>query len=342
MFVPLTLTAHSEKLGKFTETKNIQKSFSVNSDALLDIENKYGSIFITTWNENRTEIQVVIKVSSDDEKWTQKRISEIEVEMSHSASNIRAITVFENSNYSSGKNNSIDVAYIIKMPKNGKVKLYQKYGDIMTQDLQNESHISCKYGKITLGKLKHSANQIFIDYCNSSTIEHIQKGKVTAKYSGLQIQSYDDLNLDTAYTDVNVGSGNKITFQNKYGKLTTETIHEISGNGGYMTLKIKKMTGNLDFIGKYSKLYVDEITGNAGDIKVDASYTNVQIFYAINFPFDAKINLRYGNLKKDDALESYNVTKTNTSLDFQGYYLKRNSNKIQISSNYGNVTLKSL
>ena len=54
--------------GKYFKEKTIKKEFSVNSDALLKINNSYGNLNITSWNENRVLIEVHIKTNGNNEE----------------------------------------------------------------------------------------------------------------------------------------------------------------------------------------------------------------------------------------------------------------------------------
>mgnify|MGYP003655960268 FL=1 len=49
--------------GKHTREKTIKKEFNVNANALLKINNSYGNLNITSWNENRVVIEVHIKTN---------------------------------------------------------------------------------------------------------------------------------------------------------------------------------------------------------------------------------------------------------------------------------------
>jgi hypothetical protein len=63
----------------YSKQKTISKAYIVNSDAGIDIENSYGSIFVSTWNEDKIEINVQIKVSGDSEKWVNQKLDAIDV-----------------------------------------------------------------------------------------------------------------------------------------------------------------------------------------------------------------------------------------------------------------------
>lgn len=58
--------------GKHTKEKTIKKEFNVSTNALLKIDNSYGNLNITSWNENRVVIEVHIKTNGNNEDKVQK------------------------------------------------------------------------------------------------------------------------------------------------------------------------------------------------------------------------------------------------------------------------------
>ena len=95
LLVPILGFAGNEWSGRHTKQKRISKSYTVSPDALLKIENSYGNIDISTWNENRIEIEVIIKTNGNDEEQVIERLKEIDVDFSGSSSRVSAITRFE-------------------------------------------------------------------------------------------------------------------------------------------------------------------------------------------------------------------------------------------------------
>ena len=81
--IPLVAMGHmdSDKLnGRYTKEKTIKKEYNVNPDALFKVKNSYGNVTLTSWNENRVEIEVHIKTNGNDEDRVQERLDEIDVE----------------------------------------------------------------------------------------------------------------------------------------------------------------------------------------------------------------------------------------------------------------------
>ncbi|SFE05058.1 DUF4097 family beta strand repeat-containing protein [Flavobacterium phragmitis] len=323
-----------------TKQKNIKKTYIVNSNAGIDIDNKYGNISVSTWDEDKIDLDITIKVNGPNENWVNERLNSIDVDITALKSMVSAVTNLGNSSLKSkGSNNSFEINYVIKIPKNGSAKLFNKYGNISTLNLEGNSNISCKYGKVTLGKLNGSSNNIEIAYCQNSSIEYIKTGNINARYSGLKINDSGNLNLNANYTDVNLGDGENIKYECNYGNFKFQKINSLSGSGNYLTINIGEISSNFSFDTNYSKINIGNMTEKAGNVNINSGYTDISLGYATNYAFDFDISTRYSNIKHDNTLDiSISETKSNTKR-ISGFYKKKGQNKVNISSNYGNVSL---
>ncbi|MFN3640164.1 MAG: hypothetical protein ACK4UK_04535 [Flavobacterium sp.] len=334
----ITSLASGTLPGKFTKQKTIKKSVAVNPNATLDIHNKYGNVMVTTWNENTIEIDVVIKLSSDDEKWIDNRLADINVDFSGGKSLFVAKTNFGKP-LKTSRNSSIEVNYTVKIPKNGNLKVTNHYGGIITHDLVGETELECKYGKVSLGKLNNVKNSIKIDYCSKSTIEYINGGDINARYSGLSIGDFKNVSLNSGYSDVTFQSGDHLNFKSNYGKIILGAINKLEGSGNYLTIKIEELFGSLKLNTNYSNFNIDMIGSKAKDITINANYTNIKMFHATNYHYDFSVSTKYGNFKTNAELDYDTKIETSTSKSYSGFYKKAGNNQITINSNYGNVQL---
>ena len=322
-----------------SKEKNIKKAYYVNPDATLSIENSYGNISVTTWNENQIELDISIKVSGDNENWVNQRINDIDIDIIALKGMISAKTILGNSNYKSqGKNNSFEIKYTLKIPKNGSVKLNNKYGNISSADLLANADIKCKYGKITLGKLSGNST-IQIEYCSNSSVVFLKNGMVTAKYSNLKIGETTKLDLISDYTDIEIGQSDIIKYNSKYGKIRIQNVKTLDASGNYLTIKIGEVFDYLKLNTKYSSLAVQSINAKANSVSVVAGYTGINIGYQTNFAFDFNILLKYANFKYDNELEIDSKEEVSNSKKYSGFHKKKGLNNLNIISDYGNVTL---
>ena len=82
-------------LKKHEKNKSISKKFKVNSDATVDIYNKYGNLYITTWDKNYVEFEITITVKGNDLDKVERRLSSIDVEFDASSNLVKAKTIIE-------------------------------------------------------------------------------------------------------------------------------------------------------------------------------------------------------------------------------------------------------
>ena len=324
----------------FVKQKVINKAYLVKPDAGINIDNAYGNISVSTWNEDKIELDILIKVSGDSEKWVNRRIEGIDVKIDAFTNLVSAKTVIEDSNfYNNGNTNSMEINYVIKIPKNGSVKLTNKYGSIFCDDIQGNLDVDCAYGKIVLAKMNGNSSKIELAYCPKSTIELIKNGIIEAKYSGITINDVSNLKIDTNYTDVNVASCQNLIYDSNYGKLKFDKVNNLTGSGNYMALNIGEISNNLQVETQYSKIVIGTISEKANNILIDSGYSDISIGFDANFAFDFDLSAKYGNIKLDSEFEYSNKEITNTSKQYNGFYKQKGMNKLNISSMYGNINL---
>lgn len=323
-----------------SKEKNIKKTFIVNSNAGIDIENKYGNITVSTWDENKIDLDITIKVSGGNENWVNERLNSIDVDINALKSMVTAITNIGNSSLKSrGSSNSFEINYVIKIPKNGTVKLNNKYGNITTLTLESTTDIACKYGKIILGKLNGDSNRIEIGYSQNSSIDYIKNGNIEARYSGIKINESGNLNLDANYTDVSLLEGQNIKCKGNYGSFKFQKINSLIGSSNYVTISVAEILNSLSVDATYSKINVDSMSEKSKNVNINTGYTNISLGYDANYSFDFDINTRYGSIKNDSSLEVLvSEIKSNTKR-ISGYNKKKGQNKVIINSSYGNVIL---
>jgi hypothetical protein len=252
---------------------------------------------------------------------------------------ISAKTILGNSSYKGqGKNNSFEINYTLKIPKNGSVKLNNKYGNISTSDLFAEADIKCKYGKITLGRLSGNST-IQMEYCSNSSIVFLKNGMITAKYSNLKIGETTKLDLISDYTDIEIEQSDAIKYNSKYGKIRIQNVKTLDASGNYLTIKIGEVFDYLKLNTKYSSLAVQSINAKANSVTVVAGYTGINIGYQTNFAFDFNVLLKYATFKYDSDLEIDSKEEVSNSKKYSGFHKKKGLNNLNIISDYGNVIL---
>lgn len=340
--LPISLMANPVlKSAKHEEEKTITKEFEVSADALVKIDNSYGNLNVLTWDKNEVYIQVHITTKGDDLEAVKRKLDEINVHFSATRHMVSAETVFGDDddgwwdNFFESNSVSFTIDYLVKIPKTNAVDLENDYGNIMLDDLEGRATISCDYGKITTKALMASHNEIEFDYSDHCYFEYINGGTIEADYSGFTIDKAKDLEINADYTDGEIGVAESIHFDNDYGSLSVGKVNDFIGAADYQDLHVGQVYKNVNLDLGYGDLYIEKMMATAGNIHIDARYSEIEIGVAPDYAFDFTVELSYADLR---APETFHFTTRMDEDYFEGYHGAEGSgNKVYIESSYGDV-----
>lgn len=347
LLIPAVACANSGYKGKYTKQKTIKKEFRVSANDLLTLDNSYGNIDIVTWDQNRVEIEVIIKTNGNDEEKVKERLNDINVRFNQSPGEVSAETLFPDSNnswwsslFGSSSNVNMEVHYRVKAPVTNNMNISNDYGSINLDELEGDLKISCDYGKFMLGELKGNNNYLNFDYTRNSSINYVKKAKIEADYSEFQVEEAGTIELSADYTDALFEKVENISFNNDYGSLNIDKVKNIKGQGDYLGVKLGLVYSTADLNLDYGSLSIDKLMPSLKRVNIDSDYTSLKIGYDREAPFGFEVSTSYGGVKGLDGSD-FQVNKRNQSGGdnyYQGYYRSENSGgRVKINSSYGSV-----
>ncbi|MEB8330396.1 hypothetical protein OO009_13620 [Flavobacteriaceae bacterium KMM 6897] len=344
--LPILSQAHEGKLkGKYTKEKTIKKEFEVSSNALMSIDNSYGNLNITSWNENRIVIEVRIKTNGNNEEKVQKKLDEISVNFEAAREMVSAKTIFNknnnnwNWNWGGSNNVNMQIDYFIKVPVKNNIHLNNDYGSIVLDRIDGHAKINCDYGRLEIGELRGRNNELNFDYTSKSSIGYINSGSVSADYSGFTIEKAGDLVIKADYTNATVTKMDNLQYASDYGSIDIGEANNVQGNGDYINVKLGIIHGNLDISADYGSLRIKELAADAGNVQIKSDYMGITIGYNPQYHFDFEINAEYAGVSGKENFEMNISTEKSNKKYYKGHYGKSNSgNNVSISSEYGSIS----
>jgi len=342
--VPMVLSANGDpQKGKYTKEKTIKKEYNVNADALLKVSNSYGNVSLSSWNENRVVIEVVIKTNGNNEEKVQKKLDEITVLFDASSSMVSAKTQFNKNKgwgWNWGNNNvNMQIDYTIKLPIKNSIHLNNDYGNITLDRIDGYAKISCDYGRLQIGELRGRNNDLSFDYTSKSYIGYINSGKIKADYSGFTIEKAGDLVINADYTNATIDVMKNLQYSSDYGNLEVGEVDNVEGNGDYIGVTLGTVHGNVDISADYGGIKIDKMADDAGNINLRTDYTSIKIGYSASYYFDFEITTEYAGVSGKDDFEIAISKEKSSDRYYKGYYGKQNSgNQVSITSDYGSIS----
>jgi len=310
---PLELTATAEK------TKLITKTFTVNNNDKLSVNNQYGKVSVHTWAKNEIRVEIEIKAYEATESGAENLLESVDIAEMREGNLISFKTNFEKTSlnfWSRIKNGQeerrgVQVNYKIYMPSKNPLDISNRYGRTEMDDFSGPVNISSSYGSFKSGRLDNAANQVKVSY-GSATIENFMNG-----------------NLSVAYGNLTLNQAAKLSATIKYGKAT---IAQLSQGGNF----------NLAYTGGFK---IDEVDSSVKNLNINSSYSGVSLGLeeGANFDFDVTVNyagFNYSNSRVNliEQITPSDRAKTwSPSKNYKGQIGKGSDSRIIIKSNYGGV-----
>lgn len=348
---PVLMLANNPKLnGKYTKEKKIEKQFDVTPNTLLHIDNRYGNVDITTWNQNRIEIEITMTTNGNNEEEVANRLDDISVAFNTSSNHVSAVTQISNkrSGWSFWRNTSSNVNmkinYTLKMPLSNNLEIKNDYGAINLNELNGNLSLSCDYGSFIIGNLNGENNQLLFDYTKNATIAYVKQAHIQADYSDFSIEKAHSIDYKGDYSKALFHQIlTKLHFNADYGKLTVGQATQVKGKSSYLPTTFDAISHQLELDASYGKITLGSLAESFKKVAIQAEYTSVTIDFNSQAAFDFFVNLSYAGFKASPEFNYFLKDVQNSSRTFKGYYGAKNSgNIIEISSSYGGVNIQKL
>lgn len=347
LLVPGLVHGHNDRSGKHSKEKKISREFQVHPEAHLKIDNSYGNVDISTWDNNTILIEVTIKTNGNDEEKVREKLESIDVEFSQSTAGVRARTRWERENsswwsqlFTGSSNVTMEINYTIRAPETNSMEISNDYGGIFIDRLLGNARISCDYGRMDIQELHGDQNYLNFDYTRNSHIGFVNQAQINADYSEFEIEEAERLMINADYTTSKIRKVIDLEFQCDYGSMQVDKVQRLTGNGDYLSTRIGRVFGQLDLDLDYGNASIEKIVKGASNLTINSNYAGIRIGYDPTHSFDFDIETRYGNIRGIEDLEIRKRSEQNSRKQLQGFHLENHSGStIKVRTSYANVQL---
>lgn len=347
LFIPLlllsfTLSAQDEV------TKEFHKEFTAGANTTLQINNKYGDVLITSWDNDQIVIDVKVTVEMPSREKAEKLISYIDVQFTEGNDLVSAKTVIDDkfnfSGWGSGSR-KFSIDYTVKMPVNTALTLSNRYGNTDIDDLTGLLNLDIKYGDLTAGKLTRGnvkpLSKLVLAYGKGS-IDETGWLDLNMRYCGTTtIDKSQALLLDSKYSKLVLGETSSVVGVAKYDNLRIESINNLVLDNGYTEVNIGTLTKKLEYEGSYGSFSIESIPAGFESIDLETHYMGVRLGIEENANYNLDARVSYGGLKyNEDNFSAQRRIIENNSNEVSGIVGKEGTTaKVKIVASYGTVRL---
>lgn len=302
----------------FEKQKTVTRAFKLAPETEIEVTNKYGDIQVVPWDKDSVRFEIKLKVVSNKESKLDKTFDYIDFDFKSTKYYVIAQTVFVGKGtfwneisdvasnlFSSGTRTSID--YTIYTPKNSRLKIDNKYGNIYTTDLSGSVNITLSNGDLKAHKL--SGNTKLTSEFGNIDIDIVDHGDLTINYGELKVDEAGDITITSRSSDVHIKSIHKLYLDSKRDKLYMDEVESITGKIYFSNLMIDDLSAKIDLETRYGTVDITEIGNSTETFILNTDDTDVKL----NFSNDKKYLLDMTVDKKSQVYYSENITAIKTS-----------------------------
>lgn len=328
LFITMTLSAQT-----FSERERIEKTFKVNPETTIEVNNKYGKIHIIPWRKDSVKYEIELNISSNSLSRVQKIRSGIKFDFTSSRHYVTAITDFgstgnqiftELRNLSdaliTGKN-TIEVNYRIYCPETVNLSIINKFGDIYIDDLNGEINISLSNGDMRINSINGVA-QIEQSFGNA-ILNHLTDAKLSISYSDIKIKAAEKLIVNSKSSTLNIDEADLLKLDSRRDKYFITRIHTIQGSSDFSQIWIEDFQCNANLALKYGEFSIDKIRQDFCGMDIVSDYTDLNLYLEKGAGYYA--DLYYHEdvyLTLPDGISDLNLTTIDRSEEEKHSYFK--------------------
>jgi hypothetical protein len=168
--------------------KTISKSYNVGPDDKLEIENQFGNVKITTWDQKQITVDIEIGVRASSEEKARDIMNELDVKEVQSGRIISFKTKVGEIHNNDGKHHGKDdedrsfyIDYVVRMPATNRLMVENSFGKTEISDFKGLVNLTSKFGSLSTGRLDN-VDAIDVEF-GKAYISEVANGKVIFKFN---------------------------------------------------------------------------------------------------------------------------------------------------------------
>jgi len=268
-----------------TETRSYIKSFPTDKETSLEVNNKYGTVQITSWNKDSVLIRAEIKAYATSDEKLNKMFQGVSVKVTESKPVIIAKTdfaqnmLFENFKGMTGKiisyDSRVEINYYINIPEYLDLKIDNKYGDVYMESNKGVFSVTVTNGSFkadALGK-GSSLNLAFSD----AVITSVASGKIEASFSEITISQTEDMSISSISSKYKIDNVGLLRLESRRDDFTIESIESLEGNSYFTDYEIDSLKKNINLTTRYGNLNIGNIEDGFGSLNLNTGYSDISL-----------------------------------------------------------------
>jgi hypothetical protein len=337
-----------------SEIRSFIKTAPVSRETSLEVNNKYGSIHITSWKKDSAYIRAEVKAFAPNQERLRKMFDGVKVNITETSYMIRAQTdftqninmLFESFKGMTSKiisyDSRVEINYYINIPDYLNLKIDNKYGDVYMEDNTGNFSASVTNGSFKANSLK-KASSLSLVFCDA-TINSLISGKIDASFSEITIGETEDLSVNSISSRFDIKKAGAILTESKRDKFFITNIDILQANTYFTDFNLGNVKKEMNLTTRYGSVNADLIEKGFEAIDINSGYSDISLGFEQGSSYN--LDIRHINAflvlpEKITNTEKKAIDEEKKEYMTSGTVGKNpGTTKVKIDANRGNIYLK--
>src|SRR4030043_2046818 len=248
----------------FSEKKTYRETMPVTRETTLEVDNKYGTIQITSWNKDSVEIRAEVEAFSSDLDRLRKMFQGVDVNISGSSYLVRAYTsftqnismLFESFKGLTSKlipyESRIQINYFVNAPEYLDMRITNKYGDVYMENNTGNLSLNLSNGAFKANMLNEAIGLDLV-FCDA-TVNKINRGRRNTSFCEVEIDESRDLSITSVSSKFYLEKTGNLNTESRRDEFFLGTVSSLRGNSYFSDFRIDELQKEINVITKYGDL----------------------------------------------------------------------------------------
>lgn len=171
-------------------------------------------------------------------------------------------------------NDSSKLKWTIYIPKDHKISIESKYGDIVLENDLNNVKISSKYANVQTKNIENLTLQN--EYGNVFTGD-IQNADIEFRNGNLKMQNVHNLDIESKNAGIDLDDVYNMKMESSNDNYDITSVRELDADKKYGNLRLTSLKGNLQFNGANADIKIRSIAPSVSKIDIDNKFAKIAI-----------------------------------------------------------------
>ncbi len=342
LFLWLVIVMFSGGIKSQIYTDHIIRKYKISTKSIVEVINKYGKVHVRTWEKDSVRFEVDLRIQTTNPQKLQKLKNQVQFDFTSTNYYVTAKTVFTKSGgifsdvvETLVPSNTVTINYTVYIPQTTTLKVENKFGDVYIDDFKGNLSLVLSNGNLKANYLQGNTSISLTS--GDGNITQIDKGTIDVAYSDFEVRNGGILNFDSRSSRIEVRKADRIKVYSRRDKYYIDEIKEISGDGDFTTIDIRKVDTEFNMRLKYGEARIEGISSGFSLINISSLYTDIDLLfkkgakYYLDITHHDDVFLKYPlNIKGLETKALDNTTNTSITYGVVGTTSAANLPKVKI------------